>query len=221
ELPTDRPRPAVQTYRGAMYSEQLPPHVCQALRELSQREGVTLFMTLLAAYQILLSRYANQDDVVVGSPIANRNRSETEGLIGFFVNTLVLRTDLSDDPTCLALLARVRQTTLEAYAHQDVPFEKLVEELDPARNFGQNPLFQVTIAVHNAPLDELTLPGLSVTPLDSELQAVRFDMEWHVWAQPDALRVLIYYNTDLFDEATIARMLHHFQTLLEALLENP
>jgi hypothetical protein len=145
-LPTDRPRPAVQTYQGATQLLQLPKSLSEALEALSQQEGVTLFMTLLAAFQTLLYRYTQQEDIAVGSPIANRNRSEIEGLIGFFVNSLVLRTNLSGNPTFRELLSRVREVALGAYAHQDLPFEKLVEELHPERNLSQNPLFQVVFA---------------------------------------------------------------------------
>ena len=161
-LPTDRPRPAVQTYAGAMHLHTLPADLHQALGGLNQSTGVTLYMTLLAAFQVLLSRYTGQDDIVVGSPIANRNRQEIEGLIGFFVNSLAMRTDLSDNPTFAELLNRVRKTTLEAYAHQDLPFEKLVDELQPERDLSQNPLFQIMFAVQNAPMEELLLPELTL-----------------------------------------------------------
>src|SRR5262249_42536829 len=163
-LPTDRPRPAVQTFAGAVLIHYLPATLCEALTLLNQAAGVTLYMTLLAAYQVLLARYTGQDDIAVGSPIANRNRHEIEDLIGFFVNSLVLRTDLADDPTVRDLLRRVRQTTLEAYAHQDVPFEKLVEELAPERDLSRYPLFQVRFAAQYAPSFEPALPGVRLTP---------------------------------------------------------
>ena len=164
ELPTDRERPAVPSYRGAQLGFRLSPEVSAGLKELSRREGVTLFMTLLAAFQTLLHRYSGQEDIVVGSPVAGRNYRETEGLIGFFVNTLALRTDLSGEPTFVELLQRVKEVCLGAYAHQDVPFEKLVEELQPERDLSRSPLFQVMFGLQNVPqtaarLGELELAG--------------------------------------------------------------
>src|SRR6185503_9101650 len=143
ELPTDRVRPAVQSYRGAQLAFHLSKDLSQSLQQLSHTQGCTLYMTLLAAFQVLLYRYSGQEEIAVGTPIAGRNRAETEDLIGFFVNTLVLRADFSDDPTFRELLARVRETALGAYAHQDLPFDKLVEELKPDRDLGRTPLFQV------------------------------------------------------------------------------
>jgi non-ribosomal peptide synthetase component F len=231
-LPTDRPHPAVQTYRGATQFLQLPKSLSEALEALSQREGVTLFMTLLAAFQTLLYRYTQQENIAVGSPIANRNRSEIEGLIGFFVNSLVLRTDLSGNPTFLELLSRVREVALGAYAYQDLPFEKLVEELHPERNLNQNPLFQVVFALQNAPMEALELPGLTLSPLQFvDTGTTRFDLEFHLWERKqnnglgidnsDGISGFVVYSTDLFDEATITRMLGHFQTLLEGIVANP
>jgi amino acid adenylation domain-containing protein len=231
-LPTDRPRPAVQTYQGATQLLQLPKSLSKALEALSQREGTTLFMTLLAAFQVLLYRYTQQEDITVGSPIANRNRSEIEGLIGFFVNSLVLRTDLSGNPTFRELLSRVREVALGAYAHQDLPFEKLVEELHPERNLNQNPLFQVVFALQNAPMEALELPGLTLSPLQFvDTGTTRFDLEFHLWErmqnngmEVDSLEQIsgfVVYSTDLFESATINRMLGHFQTLLEGIVANP
>ena len=168
ELPTDRPRPPVQSYRGARQSMVLSGELNEALKTLSRQQGVTLFMTLLAAFQTLLHRYTQHDDIIVGSPIAGRNRTEIEGLIGFFVNTLVLRTDLSADPSFRQLLGRVRKAALDAYAHQDLPFEKLVEELHPQRNFSHSPLFQVMFAFQNVPMTELRLTGLTVNSLKAD-----------------------------------------------------
>ena len=162
ELPTDRARPVVKTHRGASHSVVLPRPLSSALHALSRQESVTLFMTLLAAFQTLLHRYAGQDDIVVGSPIAGRNRAETEALIGLFVNTLVLRTDLSREPTFREVLKRVRDTTLGAFSHQEVPFEKLVEELAPARELGRSPLFQTMFVLQNAPISTLHWSGLTV-----------------------------------------------------------
>src|SRR3989337_3930589 len=164
QLPTDRPRPAVQTFRGAKQSLALPGVLTESLKALSRKEGVTLFMTLLAAFQTMLHRYTGQDDIVVGSPIANRNRREIEGLIGFFVNTLVMRTDLSGNPTFRELVGRVREVALGAYAHQDVPFEKLVEELQPERSLSHTPLFQVMVSLDNTAEGALALGDASVTP---------------------------------------------------------
>jgi len=231
ELPTDRPRSAVQSYRGATQYLELSPLLTEALERLSQSAGVTLFITLLAAFQTLLYRYSGQTDIPVGSPIANRNRSEIEGLIGFFVNSLVLRTDLSGNPTFGELLNRVRDVALGAYAHQDLPFEKLVEELQPERDLNRNPLFQIVFALQNAPIEALDLPGLKLSPLSFEPGTTRFDLEFHVSTHSGSLgslasdrshqlQVLAVYNTDLFDRATITQMLTHFQTLLEGIVAN-
>lgn len=223
ELATDRPRPVVETHRGGNIELRLPKTLADALRGLGRQEGTTLFMTLLAAYQTLLSRYTGQDDIVVGSPIANRNRNETlEELIGFFVNSLVLRSDLSGDPTFRELLRRVREVTLGAYAHQDMPFEKLVEELHPERSLRHNPLFQVSFVLQNAPRYALRLPGLTMQPLEVYSETAKFDLCQFVTEQDDGtLYCLAEYNTDLFDAATIHRMLGHFQVLLEAIAADP
>ncbi|KKK44340.1 hypothetical protein LCGC14_3167270, partial [marine sediment metagenome] len=165
QLPTDRPRPAVQTFRGEKQSLLLPKELCETLKALSRREGVTLFMTLLAAFKTLLYRYTGQEDMVVGSPIAGRTRVEFEGLIGFFVNTLVLRTSLSGNPSFRELLGRVSDVTQGAYAHQDLPFEKLVEVLQPERSLSYSPLFQVMFVLMNAPQEALDLPGLTAAPM--------------------------------------------------------
>src|ERR687885_401863 len=215
-LPTDRSRPASPTYQGATQFLELPKSLSKELEALSQRQGVTLFMTLLAAFQTLLYRYTQQADIVVGSAIANRNRHEIEGLIGFFVNSLVLRTDLSGNPTFLELLGRVREVALRAYAHQDLPFEKLVEELHPERNLSYHPLFQVVFSLQNTPIEALELPGLTLSRLDFDNPSAKFDLEFHMWESPEGLRGQVVYSTDLFDDTTITRMLGHFQTLLEA-----
>src|SRR4028118_1085235 len=220
-LPTDRPNPAIQSYGGATQFLELPPSLSKALEKLSQREGVTLFMILLTAFQTLLYRYTQQEDIVVGSPIANRNRSEIERLIGFFVNSLVLRTDLSGNPTFLELLGRVREVTLGAYAHQDLPFEKLVEELQPERSFSHHPLFQVVFSLQNTPIQALELPGLTLSQLNFGNPSAKFDLEFHLWESPEGLRGQVVYSIDLFDDATISRMLGHFQTLLESIVTNP
>ena len=191
------------------------------LKALSRKEGVTLFMTLLAAFQTLLYRYTGQEDIVVGSPIANRNRTEIEGLIGFFVNTLVLRTRLSGDPTFKELLAGVKETTLGAYAHQDLPFEKLVEELNPERNLSHSPLFQVMFALQNAPRAALEFERLSVSPMRVGGETAKFDLTVSMSEQEDGILSSFEYATDLFDEATIVRMMGHFRVLLEGIVTNP
>ncbi|MBD2043500.1 non-ribosomal peptide synthetase [Microcoleus sp. FACHB-672] len=234
-LPVDRPRPATQTYRGATQYLEISKELSESLEKLSQHEEVTLFMTLLAAFQTLIYRHTYQEDIAIGSPIANRNRSEIEKLIGFFINTLVLRTDLSGNPTFRELLARVREVTLGAYAHQDLPFEKLVEELHPERNLSRHPLFQVVFALQNAPMEGLQLPGLAVSSVNIETQTTRFDLELHLWKSSsdfrsiygeqwqnsEGFRGIVVYNTDLFDQATISRMIEHFSILLKNIVANP
>src|SRR5262249_25665730 len=221
ELPTDRPRPAVQTYRAARAHLPLPQTVTRGLIELSHREGATLFMTLLSAFQTLLHRHTGRDDIVVGSPIPGRNRSETEGLIGFLTNTLVLRTDFSGNPTFLAIVGRVREVTLGAHAHADLPFEKEVEELQPERNLSHSPLFQVTFELRTTPEKDLELPGLTIDSFDIDTGVSGFDLALEVAETVQGLSCMVTYNTDLFDAATIARMLAHFQTLLEEILADP
>ena len=221
ELPTDYSRPAVQTYSGATQFFVLPAALRDQLEDISRTNSATLFMTLLAAFQILLSRYSRQSDVVVGSPIANRNRAETESLIGFFVNTLVLRTDLSGDPSFRELLGRVREVALGAYAHQDVPFELLVEELQPERSLAHTPLFQVVFTLQNAPMPRAELEKLSVASLAVERATAKFDLGLNISGTPGELQGAIEYNTDLFDPATIRRMLSHFEILLANVVSNP
>jgi amino acid adenylation domain-containing protein len=221
ELPTNRTRPAVQTFRGATESRLLANDLVRKLTALSQGEGVTLFMTLLAGFQTLLSRYSNQEDIVVGSPIANRKHTQIEPLIGFFVNTLALRTDLSGDPTFRQLLARVKETALQAYAHQDIPFEKLVEELQPERSLSHNPIFQVMFALQNAPLQTMPLPGLQLERVPVYPGTSMFDMSWFVIEVAGGLVVRAEYNTDLFDKSTIVHALAHFETLLNGIVAHP
>ncbi|MBZ5721324.1 MAG: amino acid adenylation domain-containing protein, partial [Acidobacteriia bacterium] len=221
ELPTDRPRPAIQTYRGSTEKLMLPAELVEQLRALSQSEGVTLFMTLLAAFQTLLSRYSGQEDIVVGSPIANRKYAEIEPLIGFFVNTLAFRTDLSGDPSFRDLLVRVKEVSLGNYAHQDIPFEKLVEELQPARSLSHNPIFQVLFALQNAPMQALELPGLRLERLPVYTDTSMFDLSCYAIEVPEGLLLRAEYNTDLFDACTITRALNHFQVLLESIAARP
>ena len=178
-------------------------------------------MTLLAAFKTLLYRYTQQEDIVVGSPIANRNRQEIEGLIGFFVNSLVLRTNLEGNLTFLELLKRVKTTTLEAYSHQDLPFEKLVEELHPERDLSKNPLFQVSFSLQNTPIEFLALPDLSLNLFEFDHDYAKVDLEFNLWQEQDNLQGKIIYSTDLFNEETITRLIGHFQILLEAIIVNP
>ncbi|MBD2521400.1 non-ribosomal peptide synthase/polyketide synthase [Nostoc sp. FACHB-133] len=220
-LPTDRPRPAVQTFNGAYLEFTLSSELTQRLVQLSQKQGVTLFMTLLAAYNTLLYRYTGQEDILVGSPIANRDRTEIEGLIGFFVNTLVMRTEISGDRSFNELLPHIREMALSAYAHQDLPFEMLVEALQPERDLSHTPLFQVMFVLNNAPTSEIELTGLSVSSLPIESAIAKFDLTLGMQNTNNGLVGWWEYNTDLFDSSTIERMTGHFVTLLEAIVANP
>ena len=221
ELPTDKPRPSVQSHRGAFLEVHLPKALSESLKAFCQREGVTPFMALLASFQVLLSRYSGQDDISVGSPIAGRRHSELEGLIGFFVNTLVLRARLSGVSSFRELLQQVRETTLGAFAHQDIPFEKLVEELRPPRDLSRSPLFQVMFALQNVPTGEFQLPGLTLRPVEHEGTTAKFELSLALAEGPDGFGGTLTYNTDLFDAATAARMMRHFQVLLEAIAARP
>ncbi|MEH2311073.1 MAG: amino acid adenylation domain-containing protein [Nostoc sp.] len=221
ELPTDRPRPAIQTFRGAIQYREFSNELSQALANFSRQEGATLFMTLFCAYVTLLHRYTGSDDIVVGTPLANRDRLELEGLIGFFVNTLVLRTDLSGNPSFQQLLSRVRQLTLQAYTHPDLPFEELVKTLQPQRDLSHTPLFQVMFVLENAPISEVELTGLTLSPLATEKTTAKFDLTLFIKNTPSGLIAIWQYNTDLFDPCTIKRMAGHFVTLLESIVTNP
>ncbi|WP_263451602.1 non-ribosomal peptide synthetase [Hyalangium gracile] len=221
DLPSDRPRSATPGFRGRTFHKILPASLASSVRELSRDRGATPFMTMLAGFQALLARYTGQPDVAIGSPIANRNHSDVEGLIGFFVNTLVLRTDVSGDPSFLELVDRARDTALGAYAHQDLPFERLVAELRPERNLGRNPFFQVVFAVQNAPRTDLVLEGLRVDPQPFQTSSTRFDLEVHVWEVDGAMHCVAMYSADLFDESTIQRLLTHYETLLREALKAP
>jgi amino acid adenylation domain-containing protein len=221
ELPTDRPRPAMQTYRGAVQIFALPSSLKEALKALSLSQDVTLFMTLLAAFQTLLHRYNGQTEINIGTPIAGRASVETENLIGLFLNTLVLRTDLSGNPRFSELLGRVRETALSAYVNQNVPFEKLVEELSPDRDLSHAPLFQVMFALQNAPAAALELPGISMERLEVPTTTAKFELFLSVEETEDALHGSLEYNTDLFDRSTIERLIEHFLNLLEAVVADP
>ncbi len=221
EVACDRPRPSAPSYEGAVESVSLPEGLAESLRELARREGVTLYMLLLAAWQTLLMRYTNQGDIVVGSPVAGRTRAETESLIGFFVNTLVLRSDLSGDPTFRELLGRVREVCLGAYAHQEVPFEKIVEELAPERHLNRNPLFQVMFILQNEPAEASEPSGVSLRSLQAGGTATQFDLTLIAAEKGRGLAAALEYQTDLFDGARIRRMLGHLQTLLEGVASDP
>ncbi len=222
DLPLDKPRPGFQTYNGSFELFEIPAALADRLRGLSRREDVTLFMTLLAAFFALLHRYAGQDDICVGSPIANRNRKETENLIGFFVNTLVLRANLSGNPRFTELLQQVKETTLGAYAHQDLPFEMLVEELHPERDMSHSPLFQVMFVMNNAPVDRLELPGLEISVLDVDNGTAKFDLILNVTELGQgALQCKLEYNTDLFLRSSVQRLARHYLEVLEQVVESP
>ena len=221
ELPTDRPRPAVFAHRGARHHFGLSPELVRSLVALGREEGATLFMVVLAAYQTLLSRHSGQEDISVGSPIAGRTQVETEGLIGYFANTLVLRTDLSGDPTFRELLSRVRETSLGAYTHQDVPFEMLVERLQPERSLSHTPLFQAALTLQSTPAEPLHVRGLALAPLEVESGTAKFDLLLTLEGEGEGLRCFFEYNTDIFDGSTAERMAGHFRTLLEGAVASP
>ncbi|MBZ4422336.1 amino acid adenylation domain-containing protein [Myxococcus sp. RHSTA-1-4] len=221
ELPFDRPRPAVQSHRGAHLVQRLPLALQEAVRELGRREGVTPFMVLLAAFDALLFRYAGQEDIVVGTDVAGRSRREVEGLIGFFINQLVLRTRVEAGLSFRELLRRVRETTLEAYAHQDVPFEKLVEAVNPERSLGHSPIFQVKLLLQNAPAPELRLPGLTLSGLSFETGTAKLDLIVALTEGPEGLSCLWEYSADLFEAASVERMAGGYRRLVEELVARP
>ncbi|MGQ0809754.1 MAG: amino acid adenylation domain-containing protein [Nitrospiraceae bacterium] len=219
-LPTDRPRPATQSFRGTYLSMDLPRSLINSLKQLSIEEGATLYMVFLAGFVTLLHRVTAQDDIAIGTPIANRNLLAIEGLIGTFVNTLVLRTDVSGEPSFRTLLARVRDTTLEAYAHQDLPFDKLVEELHPDRSHGGQPLVQVLFNFANTPFGRVDFKHLSWAPFELDRGASQFDLSLSI--DPTlSKRIYLEFNTDLFDRESMERWLGHYRTLLEAIVERP
>src|SRR4051794_9730557 len=211
ELPTDRARPDVPSYRGDTFSFSLPEELTGAIRELARSKGATPFMLLLAAFQLLLKRHSGQSDIVVGSPIAGRTRRELEGLIGFFVNTLVIRTVVPDEATFGQHLDELKQTALGAYAHQDLPFEKLVEELRPARDLGRQPIFQVLFALQNVPRERFELPGLTLGLLEGVTRTSKFDLSLYMHEGPNGLWGTFEYATDMFDRATVARLAGHYR----------
>jgi len=221
ELPTDRPRASVMSYRGANHEFGLSPETSAALIRLSRQADTTLFVVMMAAFNVLLSRCSGQDDVCVGYPIANRNRRDIENLIGFFVNTQVLRTDLSGNPTFTELLNRVRKNTLDAQNNQDLPFERLIEALKLERELNRTPLFQTMLVYQNAPMDALSISELHFKLADTNMNAAKFDLTLTVSKSEDALRCGFNYSTDLFDAATMVRMAEHLQQLLEGIVNCP
>lgn len=221
DLATDRPRPPMQTFNGAIESHTLPPSLLEAATDFSRREGVTLFMTLLAVLNVLLHRYTGQTDLLVGTDIANRSPSELEPLIGFFINTLVLRTNVTDDPSFRTLLQQVRDVSLTAYTHQDVPFEKVVETLQPARNLSHPPVFQVMFSLRNLPLHNWQTPDLTTKPILVHTGTCKFDMEFTLVEMGDGQALSVEYNTDLFLPETMSRLLTHLQVLLTAAISQP
>ncbi|MDJ0843510.1 amino acid adenylation domain-containing protein [Crocosphaera sp.] len=220
ELPTNQPRPSIQTFSGNHQTFTISAEVTQELKKLSGQHGATLFMTLIAAFGVILSRYTHQEDVIIGSPIANRNQSEIEQLIRFFVNTLLLRIDVNNNPTFDELLKRVRTMALDAYTHQDIPFEKLVEELNPERNLSYTPLFQVLFALQNVPKSTLEIPEVTVKTMKIERSLSKFDLSLFMIETETALRGEFEYNADLFEKETIGRMIGHFETLLTQIITN-
>jgi amino acid adenylation domain-containing protein len=221
ELPTDHPRPPVQTANGALETLAFPAELMEQIETLGRREGLTPFMILLAAFASLLARYSGQDDIVVGTPIANRTRVEVEPLIGFFANTLVLRTDLSGDPTFRELAKRVREVALGAYAHQEVPFERIVEAVHPTRDMSRAPLFQVLFALQNLPNGKLNLPGLTLEPVVLHSGAAQTDVSLHVGRNQVGYAMALEYNTDLFEATTIRALGEHLVQLLEEVVRDP
>lgn len=220
-LPVTKPRPRVQTFRGAVETFDLPAGVLQTLEDLSHKEGVTLFMTLLAAFQVVLARYSGQEDLVIGTPVADRNRADIEQIVGFFVNSLVLRTDLSGDPGFRELLGRVKDRTLSAFAYQDVPFEKLVSELRPERDISRHPFFQIMFVLQNMPALPEALGEMTLTSEMVHNQTAMFDLTLILEPGPEGLAGWFEYNTDLFEQDTIRRLVGHYLTVLEGIVKDP
>ncbi len=221
-LPADRPRPAVRDHEGTREFFRTSPELLEKLRRIAEQHDATLYMTLLAAYSVLLHRYTQQTDIAVGTVVANRNRAEVEGLIGQFANTLVMRNDLSGDPAFAELLARVRRTALEGYDHQDVPFEAVVDALQADRSLSRSPVFQTVLVLQEEQAEpKLTLGGLEVTSVDVDFSISKFDLTLDLRETPDGLTGAVEYSTALFDRETVRRFVRHFTTLLESLAEAP
>ncbi len=221
QMPADRSRPLFPSFDGAYETFMLHPEIADSLKKLSQDNDSTLFMTLLAAFKVLLYRYSGQDDISVGTPVANRNRSEIEGLIGFFVNTLVIRSDFSGEPTFREFLGQVRETAMQAYSNQDVPFEMLVDAVQPDRDLSHTPLFQVMFALQDNPIESIKLPNFQLEGLETESGTAKFDITLFMEDRADGIKGAFEYSTDLFDTRTIQNMAGHFQTLLKSIVANP
>lgn len=221
QLPTDHLRPNLTTFTGAKQYFTFSTSLTNALKQLSQREDATLFMSLLAAFNILLYRYTDQEDILIGSPIANRNRPELEGMLGLFVNTLVLRNNLSGNPSFRELLHRVREVTLDAYAHQDLPFEMIVEELQPERDLSRNPLYEVMFVLQNTPGSVEEVSGLTLRTLEFDSGTAQLDIFLSMSESEEGLTGCLEYNTDIFDSTTISQFINNFQTLLDNIVANP
>jgi hypothetical protein len=222
ELPLDSPRPAVQRSRGKSQIRRLPAALSQGLRLLSQRERATLYMTLLTAFKCLLHFYTRQVDIAVGSSIANRNRADIEDLIGFFVNILVLRTNLGGNPNYRDLLGRVREVTLEAYLHQDLPFEKLVKELNPERDVVTHaPLFRVLFVHENVPMQQLKVPGLTITNFEFDSEVSRYDLNLHIVEIEGEMKLVLQYNSDVIAASTAAKFLNQYEVVLREIVADP
>lgn len=234
-LPTDRPRPAVQSYRGGHQTIQLSAELSDALRALSRKQGVTLFMTLHAAWSVLLHAITRETDVVIGSAVAHRNRKELEGLIGFLVNMLILRLDLSGDPPFSELLRRARDVTVGAWSHQDLPLTRIVKEVAPERDLSRTPLFQIEFSLLTpdknpavfgyglamGSIETVELPGLVMTPVDVDYDNARYDIAVFLWDMPGGVHGTIEYSSDLFDAATMERLAQRYETLLRSVVERP
>jgi alpha-ketoglutarate-dependent taurine dioxygenase len=221
KVPADKPRPDVWSYRGAKHSVKFSKELTEELKAFGNRRGATLFMTLLAGFQALLHYYTGEEDIVVGTDDANRGRLETEPLIGFFINQLALRTDLSGNPSFSELLGRVREVTLGAYAHHDLPFDKIIERLRPERSLARAPIFQVKLVLQNTPVEELALRGLKLQPLQVDYAAAKFDLTPLLWEKPDGLRGWFEYSSDLFSPGAIARIAEQFQVVLKSVAARP
>ncbi|HET6974231.1 MAG TPA: condensation domain-containing protein, partial [Pyrinomonadaceae bacterium] len=220
-LPADKPRPAVLTYRGSAQYKSIAPELAQSLADFSNREGVTLYMTLLSGLNTLLHYYTGQSDIVIGTDVANRNRGETESLIGFFVNELALRTDLSGNPTFRQLLSRTREVTLGAYSHQDMPFDRLVDALKIERSPAHHPLFQVSFVYQNLPRTSIDVSSLTISTLPVENTVARFELVLRAWESGQGIHLMLEYNSDLFMPTTITRLLDLFETLLGIVVQQP
>jgi aspartate racemase len=221
ELPTDHPRQGTSQHRGAAASFGITEEITEKLKQLGRREGSTLFMALLAAFGVVMGRAVGQDDFLIGTDVAGRNHAATEKLIGFFVNQLVLRVDLSGNPTFRELLQRIRQTTLDAYARQDVPFEKLVDQISPERTLARSPLFQVKLVLQNTPRESLSIPGLTVRPLDIQDKTAKFDMLINMRDTSSGIAASNQYDADLFDAATVSSLMGLYAAALKFLASEP